>query len=146
MAPFAGGSNLKSEECRDPNPQSTAAMRATRLANSGLSLTTPSSRIVKSAGCNASDLMNSKHSSIDLRPFRLHHVEHKSRRAVAFVVHDTDHRIVALGDEPDLHLALKDRVGIIQDGVDGMRRRCDCPSAVEREDRGPSSRQSSGIG
>jgi hypothetical protein len=31
-------------------------VRAIRLANSGLSLTTPSSLSVKSAGCNASDL------------------------------------------------------------------------------------------
>jgi hypothetical protein len=36
--------------------RSHTASFATRLANSGLSLTTPSSLIVKSAGCNASDL------------------------------------------------------------------------------------------
>lgn len=48
--------------------------------------------------------------TIDLRPLRLHHVEHKGRRIIAIRVHDAEHWIVALGDEPDWHLALKQYV------------------------------------
>jgi hypothetical protein len=42
------------------SPEGYAADPATRLANSGFSLTTPSARIVKSAGCRVSDLRNAR--------------------------------------------------------------------------------------
>jgi hypothetical protein len=51
---------------------------------------------------------------------RLHHVEDESRRTVPVVMHDAEHRVIALRNQPDLHLALKDGVGVIQDRVDGM--------------------------
>ena len=62
-----------------------------------------------------------EHRPVYLRPLRLHHVEHKRRSAVPIIVHDSKHRVIALRNEPDLHLALKDRIGVVQDGVDGMR-------------------------
>jgi len=40
--------------------EAAEVIAATLLANSGLSLTTPSSLIVKSAGCNASDLRDKR--------------------------------------------------------------------------------------
>src|SRR5271166_3650608 len=73
------------------SPEGYAANPVTCLANSGLSLTTPSSRIVKSAGCNASDFRNVR----TARPLRLHHVEDKGRRAVPVIVHYPEHRVRA---------------------------------------------------
>jgi hypothetical protein len=56
------------------------ATAATRFANSGLGLSTRSSRIVKSAGCKASLRKNPRTDLSTLWALRLNHVEHKGRR------------------------------------------------------------------
>src|ERR1700722_5102665 len=62
-----------------------------------------------------------KHRPIYFRPVRLHHIKHESRGVVPIRVHDTQHRVIAICDELDLHPALEDSVGIVQDSVDRMR-------------------------
>jgi hypothetical protein len=44
---------------------------------------------------------------VHLWSVRLHQVEHESRRAISFVVHDPQHRVVSISNRFDLNLALK---------------------------------------
>jgi hypothetical protein len=62
-------------------------MVVTVCAGSQSSLTTPSSPIAKSFGCNASDLRK-PNGSVNPRPFELHQVEHKDQRIFTVGVHD----------------------------------------------------------
>jgi hypothetical protein len=55
--------------------------RATRIANSGLSLTTLSARIVKSARCSLR-FRKGKDRPIHFRTIELHHVEYEGLRFV----------------------------------------------------------------
>jgi hypothetical protein len=53
-------------------------------ANSGLSLTTPSPRMVTVRGMQRLRLQKRKHRAVHFRPLRLHHIEHERRGARRF--------------------------------------------------------------
>jgi len=62
-----------------------------------------------------------RHHPIDLRPLRLHEVEHEFRRSVSALVHDPDCRVVSVGNHFDPQLGFEDRIGVIEDRVDRVR-------------------------
>jgi hypothetical protein len=62
-----------------------------------LSLTTPSLRIVKSAGLKTLAVINSKTARSTLRPFGLHQIKHEFRGSVPTFMREADGRVVPLG-------------------------------------------------
>ena len=76
-----------------------------------------------------------QHRAVDLRPFGLHHVEHKGRRSLPPLMHDALRRIEAFGDDLNSDLTFKHGVGIIQNCIDWMRRVPVARQLVKRRSR-----------
>ena len=82
---------------------------------------------------------------INLWPLRLHEVKHEFRRSVPAFMHDADGWVVAISNRFDPQFAFKDRIGIIQNGVDRMRA-LRLPAKWNGEERCSIEVQLSGIG
>ena len=73
-------------------------------------------------GIEHSRLDEAQDDPINLGPLRLNQIEHEFRRSVSAFVHDANGGVVAVGNRLDPMLALKDRIGVIQDRIDRVRR------------------------